>query len=719
MRERVDWIKQTVAKGTLAGLLVCGFMAATPPSTQAEGIARVADVNGPPADTSVIVRGVRTLVTEDHIAHPQFDDQMSERAFDLFLRQVDPLKMYLLQSDIDEFSVFRHQLDDFIRVNDVRPAYLVYKRYLQRLNEFMPYIHEQIDAPHDFTVNESIVANAKDISWAANETELKDRIRKTIKLNILNLKADNRTKKGEAKPDADNGQPTNPDESKVENKSMEEIQETLHKRYRTLYKMKSQTDVDELLEIYLSSLTRSLDPHSTYMSPREQEDFGVHLKLEFTGIGATLRPEDGSTIVENIVTGGAADRDGRLKAGDHIVGVQQEDGAVVETIDMKLQDVVTLIRGPKGTRVKLHVKPKGTGTTEIYEITRDLIKLEDEAARGEIVEHGSRPDGSKYKIGYINLPSFYLDMDAARRNVRDYRSTRRDLAIIINEFKEKKVDAIVLDLSKNGGGSLSEAISVTGLFIERGPVVQVKSHNGRKDSLDDDDPLMLWSGPLVVQISQLSASASEIFAGAIQDYDRGLIVGDPKSHGKGTVQTLVDVAERMGLSKQYGGLKLTIQQFYLPSGKSTQLDGVSSDVIIPSITAKLNISESDLDYPLASDKIGARPHKHYNMVDMATKLALQQKANDRIAKNPEFEKLLARIDSYVKQKEEKTISLNEEEYMARTKETDAEKVEEEQLTEKKEDKGKIFRKNFYSEEILNVTVDYLEVLQGANKVAAR
>lgn len=695
MRKQADWKARILARATIAGLLVSGTVFSVPSPSLAEELPRVSAVEEPPANTAMIVRMVKGLVENEHISHPQFNDEMSIRGFDLFLRNVDPLKMYFTQPDIDEFLVYRDKLDDLLRVNNVAFAYKVYKRYLTRLDEMMPYIHEQIDAEHDFNVDESIIADAKEIPWAANEAELKDRVRKTIKLNILSLKADDKT--------------------------LEQARETLHKRYRTLYLAKSQTDVDELLEVYLTSLTKALDPHTTYMSPREQEDFGVHLKLEFTGIGATLRPDDGQTVVENIVTGGAADRDGRLKVGDHIVGVSQDENSpVVETSDMKLQDVVSLIRGPKGTRVRLHVKPNGTGTTQIYEITRDLIKLEDEAARGEIIEHGMRPDGGKYRIGYINLPSFYLDMDAARRNVRNYRSTRRDLTNIINDFKQKGIDAIVLDLSKNGGGSLQEAIAVTGLFIERGPVVQVKSPGGEVESLDDNDSSMIWTGPLVVKISQMSASASEIFAGAIQDYDRGLIVGDPKTHGKGTVQTLRDLAQEwsIGGSKSYGGLKLTIQQFYLPNGKSTQLDGVASDVVLPSITAKLDISESDLDYPLPADKVAAKVHKHYKMTDPVMKVALQNAANERIAKNPEFEKLLTRIDSYVRQKEEKTISLKESDYMARRKELNSEKVEEEQIIAK-EEKGKIFYKNFYNEEVLNVTQDYVEALRRNNKIVAK
>lgn len=685
----------------LSGLLITGTIFSTQitspqqaQSQQPTQIPRVANVDEPPPETSTIVRTVRALVEREHILHPKFDDEMSYRGFDIFLRNVDPLKSYLLQSDIDEFMVYRDKLDDLIKVNDIRFAYVVYKRYLKRMEEVMPYIHQQIDADHDFTVEEYMTADAKELPWASNEVELRDRIRRRIKLEILSLRADK--------------------------KSEEEIKSTLHKRYKTIQNMKTQMDVDELLELYLTSLTSSLDPHTTYMSPREQDDFDVHLKLKFFGIGATLRPDGGQTVVENVVPGGAADRDGRLKPGDWIVGVSQEgDATVVETIDMKLQDVVAMIRGPKGTKVNLHVKVGGTGDTKVYQITRDIVNLEEDAARGEIVEHGEKPDGSKYKIGFINLPSFYLDMEGARRGTANFRSTHRDIAKIIEDFRSKGVEAIVLDLSRNGGGSLQEAIATTGLFIEKGPVVQVKTPSGRVESLDDDDPSIVWTGPLVVKNSKMSASASEIFAGAIQNYSRGLIVGDPNSHGKGTVQTLLDLAQYNGSKRSQGGLKLTIQQFYLPDGRSTQLEGVSSDVVLPSITAKLDISESDLDYPIPEGKVRAQPHKDYKMVDAATKAELQSRANERIASNPEFRKLLDRIATYVRQKGEKQIPLNEEAYMARRKEFNSEKEEEEELMPRSRDRSKVFKDDFYNREVLNITADYIEMLRQSNKIVAR
>ncbi len=636
------------------------------------------------------------LVEQAHILHPKFDDEVSAHGFEIFLKNIDPMKSYYLASDLEEFKPYETKLDDLLKVSNIKFAYVAYKRFLERLEQVIPIVHQQIDAQHDFTVSETIVSDAKEIGYSKDLSEITDRWRKTIKLQTLSRRADGKTES--------------------------EIKEALHKQYRMVYNAKSQMDVDELLELYLTSLTSALDPHTTYMAPQEEEEFGVHLKLELKGIGATLRPDDGTTVVETLVTGGAADLDGRIKIGDQIVAVAQDDGtSPVETQDMKLKDVVKMIRGEAGTKVKLHIKTKATGDIQVYEITRALIKLEDSAARSEIIQSGTKADGSPFKVGYINLPSFYLDMDGAKSGRANFRSTTADLKVILKNFRESKVDAVVLDLSRNGGGSLPESVSTTGLFIDQGSVVQVKSPDGKIESLDDEERGVAWDGPLIVKISQMSASASEIFAGAIQDYGRGIIVGDPKTHGKGTVQTLMALAPVMfgpNTKKSYGALKLTIQQFYLPDGRSTQLDGVSSDVVLPSITAKLDISESDLDYPLPVDKVPARPHKNYRMVDSAMKIMLQQGADQRIATNPEFEKLLAEIDAYVKQKDDKTISLKESDFLARRKELRSDKDEEE-LIDAKAERNKIYNPSYYNQEVLNVARDYVEVLKTSNKLIAK
>ena len=696
MRTRIQSIRKKANRKAFLGILCTSILAAIPANLFADELQRVSQLNEPPAITKSVVRTVRMLVEQAHILHPKFNDEVSAHGFEIFLKNIDPMKSYFLASDIEEFKPYEMKLDDLLKANNIQFAYSAYKRYLERLEQVMPIIHQQIDTQHDFKVAETIAADAKEIGYAKDLKEITDRWRKTIKLSILSMRSDGKTE--------------------------DEIKEALHKRYRTLYNMKSQTDVDELLELYLTSLTNALDPHTTYMAPQEQEDFTVHLKLELKGIGATLRPDDGATVVETLVPGGAADLDGRIKIGDQIVAVAQDDGSSpIETQDMKLKDVVKMIRGEAGTRVKLHVKTKAGGDVQIYEITRALIKLEDSAARSEIIEDGTKLDGTPYKIGYINLPSFYLDMDGAKSGKANFRSTTADMKSILKNFRESKVDVVVLDLSRNGGGSLPESVSTTGLFIDQGSVVQVKSPDGKVESLDDEERGVSWDGPLVVKISQMSASASEIFAGAIQDYGRGIIVGDPKTHGKGTVQTLMDLAPYMfgpNSKKSYGALKLTIQQFYLPDGRSTQLEGVSSDVVLPSITAKLDISESDLDYPLPVDKVPARPHKNYRMVDSAMKIMLQQAADQRIAKSSEFEKLLSKIDAYVKQKDDKTYSLKESDFLARRKELNSEKEEDDQV-EAKAERNKIYNPSFYNQEVINVARDYVDALKLTNKLIAK
>jgi carboxyl-terminal processing protease len=478
-------------------------------------------------------------------------------------------------------------------------------------------------------------------------------------------------------------------------------------------------DVYELLELYLSSLTESLDPHTNYMAPRSRANFDIALGLKLEGIGAQLKFEDGTTVISGVVPGGAAARDGRLKEGDSIVAVGQEGKPeMIDVLDMKLDDVVSLIRGPAGTKVRLSVKPK-VGDPRIIEIVRAKIELADAAARGEVLQRGVKADGTPYRVGYIDLPSFYLDMEQARRKSSNYRSTTTDMAAILKDFNDQKVDVVVLDLSRNGGGSLPEAVSCTGLFIDRGPVVQVKDSDGQVMPLEDEDAGVAWDGPLVVMTSKLSASASEIFAGAIKDYNRGLVVGDPTTHGKGTVQTLLDVGQVyfQNAARPYGALKLTIQQFYLPDGQSTQRAGVTADVILPSITANMDIAESDLDYALPADRIPSQRYMNYRMVDNAIRAEVTAKSMARVGESKDFGKLLRGIESYKKQKAEKTRTLNEAKYLAQEAEFDAEKVETEELTKDEKNKDRIFKTNFYSEEVANIAVDYFSALSDRQLIA--
>ena len=420
----------------------------------------------------------------------------------------------------------------------------------------------------------------------------------------------------------------------------QEAIDKLARRYHSFAKRMHQIDGDELLEMYLNAFTTSFDPHTDYMSPDTQKNFDIAMSLKLEGIGASLQSEDGYTVVKKIIPGGAADKDNRIKPEDKIVGVGQgDDGEMVDVIDMKLQDVVKLIRGKQGTVVRLEVIPIGSTDRKIYKITREKIELKDSEAKGEVFDAGRKPDGTPYRIGVIDLPSFYRDMAGDRRGLADFKSTTHDVRKILDDFNRKGVDAVILDLRRNGGGALNEAISLTGLFIGEGPVVQVKDADGRVQHLDDTDTGMAWSGPLVVLISKFSASASEILAGAIQDYNRGLIVGDYSTHGKGTVQSLMDLGQqlfRLPNSPAMGALKITMQQFYRPNGDSTQKRGVLADIELPSLTTHLDVGEADLDYPVAFDRVEPLSYKHFDYVNPAICDQLRQLSQQRVQASEGF-----------------------------------------------------------------------------------
>jgi carboxyl-terminal processing protease len=568
----------------------------------------------------------------------------------------------------------------------------------------------------DFTIDESIVKDAKKLDFPADEAEANDRIRRQVKFRMLNFEAD----KIRAEKDKAAGKQQTEVQKVLAGDPNEDPRERLHRSYRTVHKRWHQLDADELLELWVSTITTSFDPHTSYMSPNSYNNFMIQMKLNLDGIGAQLTSEDGYTKLTSIVPGGAADKDGRLKPGDRITAVGQgEEGPMEDVIDVKLDEVVRRIRGTAGTVVRLSVLPSGGGESQVVAITRAKINLEDSAARSQVVEHGKKADGTSFKVGYIDLPSFYMDMEGARSNSTSFRSTTRDVRKILNEFRDNGVDAVVLDLSRNGGGSLTEAINLTGLFIDRGPVVQVKDPEGQVQVYDDEEAGVSWSGPLVVMTSKESASASEILAGAIQDYGRGLIVGDPKTHGKGTVQSLYDVGRQFFNSNmELGALKMTIQQFYLPAGKSTQREGVLSDVVLPNITAEFENGEADLDYALPNDTVPASRFTKYNMVKSSMLADIRNRSLDRVKKSEGFAKSLKIIDLYRAQKKEETYSLRREDFLKRMAEMDAQRQEEEQALESQVPKKEVFHMDHYNREVLEITKDYYDGINGTNLAQA-
>ena len=644
-----------------------------------------------------IAVAVRRQLENEHFLRKPIDDEIARRWFSSFLEALDPMKVYFLQSDVDAFMQKRESLDDLVKKGDVTFAYDVLTRFLQRVDQRLPLVERLIQGAQDFTKDETIVIDRDETKWAKNEAEAEDIWRRRIKYDLL--------------------------VQKMEKTPSEEAKDKLLRRYRSLAKRWHQMTADELLETYLSSLTSSFDPHTSYMSPGTLENFEIGMRLQLDGIGAQLKGEDGYTTIVELTPGGAADKDGRLKSKDRVVGVGQgTEGEIVDVVDMNLNEVVKLIRGKRGTTVRLKVIPVGENVPKVYDITRAKIELKDAEARGEVIEHGKKTDGTPYKVGVINLPSFYLDMAGAQQGQAEFKSSTRDCKRLLEDFRKLGVDCVVLDLRSNGGGSLPEAIKLTGLFIDKGPVVQIKDSDKQVRPYDDVDPGVVWDGPLVVLTSKFSASASEILAGAIQDYHRGLIVGDKSTHGKGTVQTLLDVGRqlfpRFDSSPQLGAIKVTIQQFYRPSGDSTQLEGVLSDVELPSITSHLPIGESDLDHALTFDRVPRADFAGSGKVTDGMVAMLREASAKRVQTNKDFEKLAGDIARYEKRKDEKTISLVESEFERQWNEGKAAEDEEEKKLEEMESQKKpVVRRDYYFDEALNVTIDYLKALAGATGLA--
>jgi len=649
-------------------------------------------LTGPSARDRQITLAVMSLLRREHLTEHPLDDEISERALDGFLDSLDPMKIYLYQSDADTFRQKKYELDDMARRGDISLAYDVFRTFLARIDERVKTIDELLAGDFDFTKDEEIVVDREKLRYPATPEEARERWRKRIKYDLLVLKSDGITG--------------------------EEARDKLHRRYHSFAKRMRQTDGDELLEMYLTALTMAFDPHTSYMSPSTLENFEIMMRLNLDGIGASLQSEDGYTIVKKIVPGGAADRQGKLQVEDRIVGVAEgDDGEMKDVVDMKLNDVVHLIRGKRGTVVRLEVVDPSTHSRKVIRIVRDKIELKDSEARGKIFELGRKTNDKPYKIGVIELPSFYMDMDGARRGLPDFKSTTRDVRRILDDYRSKNVDAVVLDLRKNGGGSLTEAINLTGLFIPEGPVVQVKDGDGNVQPYHDLDPSMAWSGPLVVLVSKFSASASEILAGAIQDYGRGLIVGDYSTHGKGTVQSLMDLGQqlfRIPNAPSMGALKVTMQQFYRPSGDSTQKRGVLSDLELPSLTTHLDVGEADLDYAIPFDRVEPADFRRFEYLNDSIREQLRRHSERRRAQSEDFQKVARNIKRYEQQKAKKVVTLNEEDFLAERKELNAEKEQEKQI-EKLNDPGSSaeIERDYYLDEALQITLDYLNMRQVA------
>jgi carboxyl-terminal processing protease len=670
--------------------------AGAPPAASAPATA----LAKPDAYDTQIVNGVSRLIEMAHLKQHKIDVETSRRMHRLFIEGWDPKKLFFLESDINEFAAAESKHAEFLNAGDLAFPVNVYQRYLQRVVERNDWAQSLADEKYDFTKEDSITVDNKTAQYCKTNDEAKERWRSWIKYELCGMIVD-----GVKEKDA---------------------RERIKKRYRNLVRFTKQIDKDELLERYLVALTTSYDPHSTYMSPKSQEEFEIAMRLKLQGIGALLSGEDGRTVIKEIIPGGAAEQDKRLKVGDRITGVGQgDDGEIVDVDEMKLGNVVKMIRGEAGTRVKLEVIPANSEQRVVYVLTRQQVQLTDRAAKGEVIEtpQSAAPDAPKVRIGVVKLPSFYADADAVRAGAPDARTATGDVRRILGEFQQKGVDAVVMDLRENGGGLLSEAISLTGLFIDEGPVVQVKDWNSKIRQHPDDIPGVVYDGPLVVLVSKFSASASEIFAGAIQDYHRGLVVGDSSTHGKGSVQQIVDLAQKgrqrfmIADNQNLGALKITLQMFYRVNGDSTQNRGVVSDVILPSVTDREEFSESKLDYALEFDRIP--PAKFGTMSAVTPDLVEKVRTSslERRKKSEEFAKLERRVARFRELASRKTITFNQERLKAQKAERKEladfaleDDEDEDAPIKSKTDKKKVEKKfgaNTYDKEVLAVAADYV------------
>ena len=575
----------------------------------------------------------RSIVYElvaKHYVTKSINDVLSSKIFDAYLQNMDPGKSYLLQSDIDDFEIYRYELDDALRKGNLAPAYEMWNRYqdrwIARLKKVIDVLEEGID-DYDFTKDEEFLLDRSDSPWATSDEQLDELWKKRIKLSVLNLR--------------------------LADKEHDKIQETLLKRYQNQLRMTSQTRREDVYQLYINSFTETYDPHTQYFSPRNTENFNINMSLSLEGIGAVLRQDVEFTKVVNLVAAGPADKSGLLKPNDKIIGVGQgEEGEIVDVIGWRLTDVVQLIRGKKNTIVRLDIIPADAEAlnSKIIQITRNTVKLEEQTASSRIIELEQL--GETHKLGIIDIPTFYSDFKALKSGDRNYRSTTRDVQRLLKELVTEKVEGVIIDLRNNGGGSLEEARNVTGLFIDRGPIVQIRYKNSRVYKMKDNYPGSIYDGPLAVVVNRLSASASEIFAGAIQDYQRGIIVGTP-TFGKGTVQTIVP------LPSSHGQLKLTQAKFYRISGDSNQHKGIIPDIIYPQEFDPETIGESATENPLLFDTI--KPVK-YRVASIFRPLIpdLQKLHLKRVTTDPEFIFAKEAMAYQLERSNGKTISLNEE-----------------------------------------------------------
>ena len=617
-----------------------------------------------------------------HYKHQQVDDKLSAEMLNFYIDLLDNQHLYFLKSDIDLFNNYKYTLDDALRNGDLRAAYFMFNLFMQRFQERFDFIQKAFDKPFDFNKKEFFELDRKNAPWATTKAELDTLWKKRLKNEALSLK--------------------------LAGKKWPDIVKRLKKRYKNMDKNMMKTESEDVFQVFMNSFCETFDPHTNYMSPKTSEDFKIRMSLSLEGIGATLQTEDDYTKVVSIVPGGPADKSGLLHPNDRIVAVGQgEKGEMVDVIGWRIDDVVQLIRGKKGTKVRLQIIPADASLSDppkTITIVRDKIKLADRAAKSDTLE--IMHNGHKIRIGVIRVPDFYLDYDAMRKGMPDYASTSRDVARLLKQLEGAGVQGIIIDLRRNGGGFLSEAVDMTGLFIKEGPVVQVRDSRGRVKVERDEDPKIIYSGPLAVLVDRFSASASEIFTAAIQDYQRGIVVGS-QTFGKGTVQNIMPLSRMFPHTKQkLGQIKFTIAKFYRVNGGSTQLKGVMPDIAIPSRFDVLDVGESSEKNALAWDEIEPVSYDVFNPNLRAEIPKLEQLHEKRMADNQEYKLILKEINEIKQEREKNQVSLN---LAVRKKLRDEREKRKKELQKLHKKSGQKKNEDFYIIETAHILGDYAQM----------
>ena len=588
------------------------------------------------------------FINEGHYRSKQLDDKLSSSILDRYIESLDPTRAIFHAQDIKQLDHYRYTLDDALRAVDLQPAFDIYNLFRRRLNDRVQFALTVVHSPFNFTVDEDYQFDRSDAAWAPDKTALDVLWRKRVKNDYLSLK--------------------------LAGKKEAEIVEVLRKRFERLERSNAQSSAEDVYQAFINAYTLSIEPHTGYLSPQSSEDFKIQMSLSLEGIGAALGLDNEYTVIRRVIPGGPAEMSGKLQKEDRIIGVGQgRTGKITDVVGWRLDDVVREIRGAKGTIVRVQILPKGVGIegpSKTVELIRNQIKLQDQAAKKRIIEVGKEPH--KRRIGVVTVPTFYHDFDAQSSGDLDYRSTTRDVALILQSLKKSRVDGIVVDLRGNGGGSLKEATTLTGLFIRSGPIVQVRDFRGQIDLSRDDDPNSAYDGPMAVLVDKGSASASEIFAGAIQDYKRGLIIGQT-TFGKGTVQQLIDLNRYRPLLSfgranedegsrsppKMGQLKLTFAQFFRVNGESTQHRGVVPDITMPAMYSHDDQGESSLKNALPWARIAPAPFLAGDISSSALSQA-RMKHEERIAKDLGFKYFRQLSEYYRKIKDQKVVSLMED-----------------------------------------------------------